>query len=227
MMIALNETSDKPGFPYDGATMLALRQAISAERFETYLKLARGDKRKAFHLYTYNIALGSAFYGPLQALEISLRNAASEGLTANFGTRWFESSVLDVKQRNSVTDAKAKLKLECVKTTPGQLVASLTLGFWVALFAKRYEVTLWRPALHQCFDPTPSRRRLYDQLNRMRTLRNRIAHHRLILSRDLLSDYKTIKWALNMLSPATAAWVEHHSRVPEELKRSSHINGRF
>ena len=33
---------------------------------------------------------------------------------------------------------------------------------------------------------------------------------------------ETIKWALKMLSPVTAGWVEHHSRVAEELAGSGY-----
>lgn len=44
--------------------------------------------------------------------------------------------------------------------------------------------------------------------------------------RHLPADYEAIMRVLDMLSPATAAWVEHHSRVREELARSSHTIGR-
>jgi len=217
-----------PGpFRYDGATMRKLVAAISNERFATYLRLAGGDRRRALQLYARNAALGSVFHWPIQALEITLRNAANDAMTAKDGIHWFDGPQLEQPQRDAVTAAKDKIHWKAGAQPPGRVVAELSLGFWVALFAKGYEEALWRTALYRCFDPAPARRQLHKQLNRLRRLRNRVAHHEPILSRDLQADYEAIKWVLGMLSPETAAWVEHHSRVREELARSSRTIGRF
>ena len=87
--------------------------------------------------------------------------------------------------------AKDKLDWEAGSQLPGRVVAELSLGFWVALFARGYEESLWRTALYRCFDPTPARRQLHKQLNRLRRFRNRVAHHEPILSRDLQTDYES------------------------------------
>ena len=217
-----------PGpFRYDGATMRKLVAAISKERFATYLQLAGGDRRRALQLYAHNAALGSAFHWPIQALEVTLRNAANDAMTMEDGIYWFDDPQLEQPQRDAVMAAKDKLDWEAGSQSPGRVVAELSLGFWVALFAKCYEETLWRTVLYRCFDPTPARRQLHKQLNGVRRLRNRVAHHEPILPRNLQADYETIMWVLNMLSPETAAWVEHHSRVREELARSSRSIGRF
>ena len=217
-----------PGpFRYDGATMRRLVAAISNERFATYLQLAGGDRRRALQLYARNAALGSAFHWPIQALEVTLRNAANDAMTAQAGIYWFDGRLLEQPQRAAVMAAKDKLDWEAGPQLPGRVIAELSLGFWVALFAKCYEELLWRTALYRCFDPTPARRKLHQQLNTLRRLRNRIAHHEPILSRNLQQDYEAILWMLNSLSPTTAAWVEHHSRVREELARSSRAIGRF
>ena len=105
---------------------------------------------------------------------------------------------------------------------PGRIVAALSLGFWVALFAKRYEEDLWRPVLHQCFNPRQDRRRVHDQLNRLRRLRNRIVHHEPILHWNLQADHDLILGLLGLLSPETKTWVEHHSRVLEVLALPVH-----
>ena len=214
-------------FRYDGAAMHPLRAAISDERFTTYLKLARNDRRSALQLYAYNAALGSAFYGPLQALEVTLRNAVHDAIAEERGAFWFEDPQLDEPQRDAVTVAKQELDWEKGPQTPGRIVAALSLGFWVALFAKRYEELLWRPTLHNCFDPTPARRRLHNQLNRLRRFRNRVAHHEPILQRRLRDDHDAILWVLGMLSPQMEAWVSHHSRVPGVLAQPADRIVRF
>lgn len=213
----IRRTAPRP-FRYDGTTMRRLVTAISTERFATYLQLASGDRRRALQLYARNAALGSAFHWPIQALEITLRNAANDAMTSENGIHWFDGPQLAQPQRDAVTAAKDKLHWEAGAQPAGRVVAELSLGFWVALFAKGYEESLWRTALHRCFDPTPARRQLHRHLNRLRRLRNRVAHHEPILSRNLQADYDAILWVLDLLSPETAAWVEHHSRVREQIE---------
>ena len=223
MTISPKETSDALSRSiYDGTTMRALSAAVSAERFSTYLKHAGGDKRRAWHLYTHNAALGSAFHGPLQALEVTLRNAVHDAITREYGAQWLENLQLEQPQRNAVYDAKDKLNWAQGPQDPGRIVAALSFGFWVALFAKRYEEDLWRPVLHRCFNPRQNRRHLYDRLNRLRRLRNRIVHHEPVLHRDLRADHDSILWVLGLLSHETKLWVERHSRVLEVLEQPAH-----
>ena len=148
-------------------------------------------------------------------------------MTAAHNEFWFDSPLIRDPERETVDKATKSLRREGKTRTPGDVVAAVNLGFWVALFKKKYDTTLWRTELHRSFNPTPSRFDLHQQLDRLRTLRNRIVHHEPILQRDLHADHDGILWALNMLSPETAAWVEYHSRVRDELARSSHTIGRF
>ena len=223
MTIPPRQAASTPSrFRYDGATIQALCLAISRERFATYLKLARGDRRRALQLYAYNAALGGAFHGPLQALEVTLRNAVHDAMMSASGARWFESPQLDKPQRDAVTKAKNKLGGGAGAQDPGRIVAELSFGFWVALFARRYEAALWRTTLHQCFGPTPARRELHNRLNSLLTLRNRVAHHEPILQRKPHADHDTILWVLGMLSTEMEAWVRHHNRVPQILVQPIH-----
>ena len=212
-------------YGYNGHAVRALRRSISPERLGTYLRLASGDRRRALHLYVSNAAIGSAFHGPLQTLEVSLRNAVNDTLALPHGELWFDNTdLLKGNESESISRAKAKIRRPL---TPGRIVAELNFGFWVALFARRYEDPLWYRELHKLFRPTPKRIVLHDQLNRLRTLRNRIAHHEPILQRDLRVDHEKILWILEMLSPETAAWVAHHSRVVEVLETKPHLLTRF
>ena len=74
----------------------------------------------------------------------------------------------------------------------------------------------------QCFNPRQDRRRVHDQLNRLRRLRNRIVHHEPILHWNLQADHDLILGLLGLLSPETKTWVEHHSRVLEVLALPVH-----
>ncbi|MYJ82529.1 MAG: hypothetical protein F4046_12100 [Acidimicrobiaceae bacterium] len=65
--------------------MRKLVAAISNERFATYLQPAGNDRRRALQLYAHNAALGSAFDWPIQAFEITLRNAVNDAMTLENG----------------------------------------------------------------------------------------------------------------------------------------------
>ena len=228
MIADAETTSTQKQYQYSSQILMALREDISPDRFNTYLKHASGAHELAMQLYTWNIALGSAFYGPLQALEVTLRNAIHNQMASRHGDLWFNNpALLKQKQRNSVTRAARELREQKKQSTAGRMVAQLSFGFWPALFAKRYDALLWRTDLHQIFSPQPNRQELYNQLNRLRTLRNRIAHHEPILQRDLRTDYEKLLWILEMLSPEAALWVTHHSRVIEVLGAKSHSIARF
>ena len=228
MTIPPSQPTRKDGtYPYNEDTTAALRRAISEERFATYLVLADDDASRALQLYARNIALGSAFHGPLQALEVTLRNAAHDNLTQEYGQSWFDTAPLADPQQKAIKKAKQSLQREPKPQSSGRVIAALNLGFWVALFARKYDATLWRSALHQCFGAGPSRGNVHDSLNRLRTLRNRVVHHEPILQRDLRADHRWIVWLLERLSPETASWVAHHSRVPDILDLSSPRMRRF
>jgi hypothetical protein len=51
----------------------------------------------------------------------------------------------------------------------------------------------------------------------LRDLRNRIAHHEPIFSRDLAADDRTILEVIGWMCADTRAWVVHHSEVPAIL----------
>ena len=59
--------------------------ALSPERMSTYQRAVRGDREKALRLYTWNTAISAAFYGPLQGLEVTLRNAMHRQLAGCYG----------------------------------------------------------------------------------------------------------------------------------------------
>ena len=57
---------------------------LSTDRFGTY-QTASTDDAHALRLYTWNVAVSSAFWGALTALEVFLRNAIHEQLISHFG----------------------------------------------------------------------------------------------------------------------------------------------
>jgi hypothetical protein len=215
--------------------MPGLEAAISVERLSRYLAWADNDYEHALQLYAINTTISEAFYTPLQMIEVTLRNRCHAVLSAKFGCHWFDSPgiITSDQQIQSVSKAKLDLIKSMAQTgrattpvldrlTPGHIVASLTFGFWTALFGTSYENTLWRQCLHKTIinnPPNMKRSKLSVQLTAIRLLRNRIAHHEPIIYYDLLKRYDSILQVTGWLNPIAEKWTEHHSRLPKIYER--------
>ena len=143
--------------------LVELEASFSPERLRTYLRAAKGDRKRALQLYTWNTKICAAFYGPLQGLEIALRNAIHQQLTRCYGAAWHDNPAvgLDLGGLERIAAAKTETARGHA-ATPGRLVAALSFGFWVSLLGSggrmdsdgrraNYEMTLWRPALRRAF----------------------------------------------------------------------------
>ena len=207
-------------------------KSLSCERFSTYLDSADGHQAAALRSYAWNTAISAAFYGTLQCLEIALRNAMHRELSRKYGSAWFDNcdAGLNKSALGKIKTAK-KTALEytdSIDEVP-KVVAALSFGFWVSLIDSGgqrdsdgkthydYEETLWRPALHRVFPKGLARREVHKTLNYRRELRYRIAHHEPIFKRHLSRDHERILEVTEWISPETAAWIRHHSRVEELL----------
>jgi hypothetical protein len=220
-------------FNFSAAILQALEHSLSPERMATYQAAARGDREQALLLYTWNTAASAAFYGPLQGLEVALRNAMHRELTAVYGPTWYDNPAcgFDVGTSTRILAAKDELRRDGYPLDPPHLVAVLSFGFWVALLGKggrgpgsgtpkrNYEMTLWRPCLYRAFPHVRlPRAQAHRPLDYLRTLRNRIAHHEPIFSRHLAADYQQILTVTGWMCPNTRDWIAHHSRVDEILR---------
>ena len=236
MTIALHGGGVK-SFSYEEDNLADLGAAFSPERMSTYLSSVQGDREKALHLYAWNTAISAAFYGPLQGLEVALRNAMHRQLAGCYGADWYDnpSAGLDAACLNRIAKAKTEVARAGHKPEPPRVVAALSFGFWISLLgsggrmdqAQRradYERTLWRPALRASFPhrKTLTRKQAHRPLDYLRTLRNRIAHHEPIFARHLSEDHQRILDVTGWISPGVRTWIEGHSRVSMLLDASNY-----
>lgn len=228
----------------DQAAQDSLTGCLSRDRIAKYLRATQGNLQSALALYNWNTAVSAAFYGPLQWLEVTLRNSFDKCLVEEYGHEWYlqEGVGLDSLAIQKVNAAKGQIVTKGHTVTHSRMIAELPFGFWTSLLGPggmlpateeelaegedpptrkkaNYEMTLWRPALRKSF---PYRKRLpkkeaRESLDYMRTLRNRVAHHEPIFQRDLHADHAQILRVTGWTSPAARAWIEEYSRVPDLL----------
>jgi hypothetical protein len=202
-------------FPYTPDNLKVLERTISPDRLAYYLAESDGDLEAAIRLYELNARLSAGFYGPLQGLEVVVRNAIDEQFTAAFGNDWtnLQTIRLQAQQEDDVRAAIAEASDQdgvMVEPTHADVIAELKFGFWVGVLGPRNEVEIWRKALWRAFPQRPKgteRKIVQGALNSIRRLRNRIAHHRRILHRDLVKDHATILEVAGWVCPITRDWI--------------------
>lgn len=194
--------------------MPTLIDALSAERFNTYVNWADGDDALGARLYTYNVQLSAALYGPLHMQEVALRNMADRALIQRHGPDWFDDPELTTNyQSGCIAKARQTLQQTGKAATRSQIVAELNFGFWSSLFGRQAH-HLWQ-TLRPIFQARGIQRgAIAQELRGLRLLRNRIAHYEPIIALPLAQRYASITTMTGWLSPSAAAWVATYSTWP-------------
>ena len=185
----------------------ALSSAISHQRLYRFLSHSGDDFEKTLKLYEKNMRVSAGFYPIMSCFEICLRNKIHEAMQEKYGCGWLIdiNTPLEDDDRKTVEGVyenliKEKRIGDSVDENMGRVVADLSLGFWARMLSKKYEESLWRPAIHHAF---PNHKGLLKSLrNRVfmiRRLRNRIAHHEPIIFIDSIDGRRdeileTIGW---------------------------------
>ncbi|GIH91801.1 hypothetical protein Psi01_24310 [Planobispora siamensis] len=215
--------------PVNGTLFQKVCDAVSTERLQPFFRTCDGRLEHALRLYAWNIEISSAFHGPLHCLEVVLRNALNRELTTLLHrSDWWHAPALDLdaSARRSVLQACATVAQNYTSPTNGHVIAELSFGFWTSLLGtgNRYDMRLWRPALHRAFPHYRGpRRALHQDLYHLRKPRNRIAHYEPVHQRHLAADHATILRVLGYLSPEMAQWVRANDRVSEVLGRRGDV----
>lgn len=204
--------------PVDPATLAALPQLIGPDRFGPYLHAQAGVPAEAIRLYSWNVEASAALLGSYAALEVGVRNAMHDQLTAMFARQdWWVRAPLDVNDLDEVHEAEEQLdrRRGPGQWTAGHVVAELRASFWEGLLANKYHASLWERGLPSAFPHYTGRRGdLRSRMDRLRLLRNRAAHHEPIFDRDLRIDHRFMCELASFISADLSTWISTHSRLP-------------
>ncbi|GJD30991.1 hypothetical protein PMNALOAF_2243 [Methylobacterium adhaesivum] len=207
-------------FPYTPAEMAAIRASVSADRFATYLKEAKGNERYAVELYLYNARLAKAFLYPLHVTEVTLRNAIDDMLVALHGPDWPTNAgfrtILTPESLTSLDRARSRAREKQPNPPRGQVVATLTFDFWSNLFRHDYDRSLWQVNLPRVLTNAPkgtTRAGVQVLVRDINHLRNRIAHHEPLLHQPVRARHAEIVDLTGLISPVMSRWLKHFSTV--------------
>lgn len=203
-------------------TINAVKAALSPQRMATYEAAAQPASPTdpaALNLYAWHAQVSAGLLAPLHICEVVTRNAVSEALEAIYGPRWpwsagFEQSLPIPKlpylynPRRDLQNVRGRFQ------TTGKVIPELKFVFWQKLFTGRYDSRLWTPHLMRLFPGLSAaktvaqhRSDIYADLDQLRELRNRIAHHEPIFRRNLADDFQRAIRLVEIRCPITAAWM--------------------
>lgn len=183
---------DEVGAPDNASAAAWTTRWLSAARLAPYLEDANGDTEMALSLHEWNLQLGKALMVDLAHFELALRNAYARVLQGDLGDGWLLDSSSPLKapivrtskakrqrdvnlvNRRAIDDAQRRAH---DSSNTDQIVAGLTLGFWVHLTDRSRERDLRIPHLHKAWPQGANRNDINARLCAINQVRNRVAHH--------------------------------------------------
>jgi hypothetical protein len=204
-----------------------LRTRLTPARFDGYVESVGGDHHAALSLYEWNRKVSSSFHGALGQLEVLVSNALDVQLVkfhrkvlGGDGLWWKDISMpLQPDSAKSVSDARKRVTRAGVDETHGKVIAELMFGFWRFLLDAKHSPQLWAPALRHAFPHLRPKVRteVYDRLEKLNNLRNRIAHYEPIHRTPLEQRWQDLLLVAGWICPTSAAWIDSGSTVTETL----------
>ncbi len=218
----------QPIFGTDERAVNLFRATISAPRFNKYMSAVGNDLFRAIDLYHWNSLLAQSLFIPLQVWEIALRNKLNGFMCWKFGNDWpYDEKralrTLQGQDKRKIREAIQRQRKDrgIENPTTDMIVADLSIGFWVSLLAAKYEFPLvWKYNLSRVFPDEPGLTRAIagPKSDRIRILRNRVAHHEPIFHLPLDDRYDELLGLLGGLCSASRMYADRVSNFPDVWK---------
>lgn len=187
-----------------------LKQNLSEQRLSTYLTLANNDKSNAYQLYIKNIVLSQKLHSLLVEFEVLFRNKINLILSRKYGDNWYNlRKVIHINNHKmEIERVKQNLLISKRQQNNANVISNLNLSFWVYLFNKDYDLTIWRSDLHHVFPyKRISRSNVRKKLQNIKNFRNRIAHCECILKHHYSKNYYDIIEIIDWIDPNFSRWI--------------------
>lgn len=211
--------------------LAALARSLSPSRLTTYGAHpdSIGDRVRGMELYGWNASLSAALMVPLHYCEVTVRNAVAEAIALTYGDDWPWQSQFELslpaktgryKQRQDLIAARSS----CSVGNTGKVIPELKFAFWIQMLTSRHDGRIWEPHLRTAFPNAPEElviAMIRDQLKRdlyqIKSVRNRVAHHESILSRDHEDDYVCIQRVVSWRCVETWRWMNDQQTFTDVL----------
>jgi hypothetical protein len=163
---------------------------MSNDRLARYVTAMGKDTRKAMKLYRLNLQASQEIFTIISCFEVALRNAIDKHYKVNLGRDWLKDAAIVGGVLNNPKCGKTPQMINNAvmelgaNYTHSKLIAKMEFGFWRYMFA-RHQYAAFGRTLLTIFPAKPrsSHRLHYDntfvfgELEKINSIRNRIAHH--------------------------------------------------
>jgi hypothetical protein len=210
----------------------AIRAAITPARLSAFDKAAAGvglGESEALRLYEWNAELSSSLLLPLHLFEVVLRNAIHDALTKTYQERWpWDNTFLySVPVKHGLYKPRENVMQNATRyTTTGKVIPELKFVFWEHMLTRRYDAAIWEPWLTAVFPNvphatgvSPAVRGLAKDVETVRNLRNRVAHHEPIFDRNVHKVINAVERVASYRSKDVGQWVKQLHRVRTVLAK--------
>ena len=217
--------------PFTPDELNELPIVISAPRFATYLQAMANNHEQALALYEWNLDLSSALTVPLQVCEVAVRNGVAEAIEHVHGPNWpwnngFIRSLPRPRRQFDYDPSVDLTRCASRLPTTGKIVAELKFAFWEKIFTVGQASRIWDTHFRQCFPGAPITLPIrecileaHNDIRTIRLLRNRIAHHEPVFTRDLADDYRRMHDMIAWRNQVAATWMDNKQTVLAILGR--------
>ncbi len=196
----------------------SIAMQLSSARLSPYLRDADGDLEAALELYKWSTRMSMAMLELISHLEVMMRNSIDMMLSRHYGE---DENGIPWFLRNPPTTADMSLEIDAVrnrlrilnKDTRHQVIAGMNFGFWTGLIGVKYE-ELWRSALRNAFPGSSGNRKdVMKELEALRKLRNRLAHHDSMLDIDVPFEIRRMHRVAGFFGSDAVNWLESIDRT--------------
>lgn len=202
------------------------KTGVSQPRLEAY-RQSGFDDWEVLTECLWNTALAESFYPSLQYLEVGLRNSMHNALTfCNRTPHWFKSAFMCDRCGEDVETAEVELKKRGKDhNDPNRMVAELGFGFWVRLFNKHYQQSLWNNktfllrAFPNATNTERSRQGFSVRMDEIRRFRNRVFHHERIIGLNVRKFHDEINETIGWISSDLLNATKMVDRFPEVYRK--------
>ena len=163
---------------------------MSQPRMSRYLTACSNDTRKSMILYRLNLKLSQELFTIISCFEIAIRNAINNHYSVIHGNNWLKDLVATGGQfdnnrcRKTAEIIRRGLRKLNHNYTHSKLIAEMDFGFWRYLFSQP-QFYAGGQSLLQIFPAKPkssptvqyNSRYVFNELEKINDIRNRIAHH--------------------------------------------------
>lgn len=218
---------------------------FSAKRMQKYLAACNNDTRRAMTLYRYNLQLSQEMFTIISCFEVVLRNLIDKEMVSLHGSDWLRDAILPngalcndrrVENTRKIIEKVYNGLMREDNYSHSKLLSEMEFGIWKYMFSNA-AYALMGQRLLRIFPnkPISSRQHRYDntyvfqELDYINKLRNRIAHHEpicfarpnaIIDTSYVLNQYarmmKLFQW-MNVNGTSLVYGLDHVVKVSEKV----------